>query len=218
MTAWSGQPPAAATPASYQYQTASSVAQPPVAGANPNAGGRSSAEMLLLQAMDDLRAGNDEMARHRLEQAMSSITPSAQSAPVASFGGSGTRPTLPPNGVLVQGSSPPPVYFPVRRDQPSINAPFTAQNDVALKPMHDPYLGDDSATTDKQSAGVQAMRESTPSSAPINHVYLSGNGSGDGQFDRAESGLPIGGTAGSSGVHPAQGSGLARNAGPVAAA
>ncbi len=185
VTAWSGQPPAAATPASYQttsyqttsYQTAApSVAQPPVAAANANAGGRSSAEMLLLQAMDDLRAGNDEMARHRLEQAMSSITPSAQTAPVASFGGSGTRPTLPPNGVLVQGSSPPPVYFPVRRDQPSINAPFTAQNDVALKPMHDPYLGDDSATTDKQSAGVQAMRESTPSGAPINHVYLSGNG------------------------------------------
>jgi hypothetical protein len=180
VTAWSGQPPAAATPASYQYQTAAptapSVAQPPVAPANANAGGRGSAEMLLLQAMDDLRAGNDEMARRRLELAMSSITPSAQSAPVASFGGSGTRPTLPPNGVLVQGSSPPPVYFPVRRDQPSINAPFTAQNDVALKPMHDPYLGDDSATTDKQSAGVQAMRESTPSSAPINHVYLSGNG------------------------------------------
>jgi hypothetical protein len=139
-TAWSGQPPAAATPAAYQttsYQTtpyqatsdhtaAPSVAQPPVAAANANAGSRTSAEMLLLQAMDDLRAGNDEMARHRLEQAMSSITPSAQSAPLASFGGSGTRPTLPPNGVLVQGSSPPPMYFPVRRDQPNINAPFTA--------------------------------------------------------------------------------------------
>jgi hypothetical protein len=175
VTAWSGQPPAAATPASYQT-AAPTVAQPPVATANANAGGRTSAEMLLLQAMDDLRAGNDEMARHRLEQAMSSITPTAQTAPVASFGGSGSRPTLPPNGVLVQGSSPPPVYFPVRRDQPSINAPFTAQNDVALKPMHDPYLGDDSTTTDKMSAGVQAMRESTPAGAPINHVYLSGNG------------------------------------------
>ena len=81
VTAWSGQPPLAATPASYQtasYQTAvPSVAQAPVAGANANAGSRTSAEMLLLQAMDDLRAGNDEMARHRLEQAMSSISPSA---------------------------------------------------------------------------------------------------------------------------------------------
>ncbi len=96
---------------------------------------------------------------------------------MASFTGSANRPTLPPNGVLVQGSSPPPspVYFPVRRDQPSINAPFPAQNDVALKPMHDPYLGDDATTTDKLSAGVQAMRESTPTGAPINHVYLSGN-------------------------------------------
>jgi hypothetical protein len=172
VTEYSGQPRAAATPAAYQT-TAPSVAQTP---ANANAGSRGSAEMLLLQAMDDLRAGNDEMARHRLEQAMSSIAPTAQTAPVASFGGSGSRPTLPPNGVLVQGSSPPPVYFPARRDQPSMNAPFSAQNDVALKPMHDPYLGDDSTTTDKLSAGVQAMRESTPSGAPINHVYLSGNG------------------------------------------
>jgi hypothetical protein len=182
VTAWSGQPRAAATPASYQTAaptaptTSPSVAQPPVAAANANAGGRSSAEMLLLQAMDDLRAGNDEMARHRLEQAMNSISGGAQSAPVASFNGSASRPTLPPNGVLVQGSSPPPVYFPVRRDQPSMNAPFPVQNDVALKPMHDPYLGDDATTTDKLSAGAQAMRESLPTGAPINHVYLSSNG------------------------------------------
>lgn len=76
MTAWSGQPPAAATPASYQTAapTAPSIAQTPVAAANANAAGRSSAEMLLLQAMDDLRAGNDDMARHRLEQAMNSIS------------------------------------------------------------------------------------------------------------------------------------------------
>jgi hypothetical protein len=178
VTEYSGQPRAAATPAAYQTTapTTPSVAQTPATPANANAGGRGSAEMLLLQAMDDLRAGNDDMARRRLEQAMTSIAPTAQTAPVASFGGSGSRPTLPPNGVLVQGSSPPPVYFPARRDQPSMNAPFSAQNDVALKPMHDPYLGDDSTTTDKLSAGVQAMRESSPSGAPINHVYLSGNG------------------------------------------
>ena len=171
VTEWSGQPRATSTPASYQTKRPPRPASrslpwrplrqcecrrslvgrnAPVAGDGRFAGGQRR------HGPPSTRAGDDVHSPLR-----------RKAAPVASFGDP-SRPTLPPNGVLVQGSSPPaaPVYFPVRRDQPSINAPFPAQNDVALKPMHDPYLGDDSTTTDKLSAGVQAMRESTPPPPP----------------------------------------------------
>lgn len=147
---------------------------------------RSPAETLLQQAMDDLRAGRDELARQRLEQALGSLPGSQQSVAVASFGGSATtasnRPAgfsaaaTPPGSPAYVPPSPSSVYFPVRRDQPNLAPTFQNGAEVAIKPLHDPYLGDEPTTTDKSGPGGQAMRESLPIAAPVNPVYVSRNG------------------------------------------
>ncbi len=145
-------------------------------------GGRTTAQAVLEQAMDDLRAGRDELARLRIEQALNSIQASPQSSPVASFAGysaAANRPTgLTPGGLVPAAPGYTPsttaaTFFPVRRDQPNVAPIAPSASDVALKPMHDPFLGDDATTTDKQSAGAQAMRESMPTGATINPVYVS---------------------------------------------
>jgi hypothetical protein len=155
------------------------VPQQPVAAPTTASAGRTPAQVLLEQAMDDLRAGRDELARQRLEQALGSLPGSAQSAPVASFGGysaASNRPVgISPSGIMLSNSTTAPpaapqVFFPVRRDQPNVPT-LPGAADVALKPMHDPYLGDDAITTDKASPGAQTMRESMPTGAPINPVY-----------------------------------------------
>jgi hypothetical protein len=130
--------------------------------------------------MDDLRAGRDELARLRIEQALNSIQASAQSPPVASFGGyagAANHPAgLTPGGLVpaTPGYTPSmATFFPVRRDQPNVAPIAPSASDVALKPMHDPFLGDDATTTDRLSPGAQAMRESMPTGATINPVYVS---------------------------------------------
>ena len=172
-TEWSQRTDAAAAMAAPQ--------QPLQTAAPPSAGGRTTAQAILEQAMDDLRAGRDEVARLRIEQALNSVPATAQSSPVASFGGyaaASNRPVgLTPGGLVPTAPGPTPpamsaTFFPVRRDQNVLPvAPAVA--DVALKPMHDPFLGDDATTTDKLSPGAQAMRESMPTAAPINPVYVS---------------------------------------------
>jgi hypothetical protein len=145
-------------------------------------GGRTTAQAVLEQAMDDLRAGRDELARLRIEQALNSIQASPQSSPVASFAGysaAANRPVgLTPGGLVPTAPGYTPstaaaTFFPVRRDQPNVAPIAPSASDVALKPMHDPFLGDDATTTDKLSAGAQTMRESMPTGATINPVYVS---------------------------------------------
>ena len=154
----------------------------PVSTAATASGGRTTAQAVLEQAMDDLRAGRDELARLRIEQALNSLAGSPQSSPVASFAGysaAANRPAgLTPGGLVpaTPGYTPSTAtatFFPVRRDQPNVAPVAASASDVALKPMHDPFLGDDATTTDKQSAGAQAMRESMPMGATINPVYVS---------------------------------------------
>lgn len=146
----------------------------------------SPAETLLEQAMDDLRAGRDELARQRLEQALGALPGSPRNAAVASFGDSAAsnsnRPIgLPPSGLMPgyagsSSSTAAQVFFPIRRDQPNVVSAPHPGADVVLKPMHDPYLGDEPTTTDKSSPGAQTMRESIPLAAPINPVYVNGSG------------------------------------------
>lgn len=176
-TEWSQRinPPAAA-PLAQQ-----AAPQQPVPTAASPAPGRTTAQAILEQAMDDLRAGRDELARLRIEQALSSIPGTTQSSPVASFGGytaASNRPTgLTPGGIVPAAPSYAPAsasstFFPLRRDQPNVAPVAPSAADVALKPMHDPYLGDDATTTDKLSPGAQTMRETLPTSAAINPVYI----------------------------------------------
>jgi hypothetical protein len=156
------------------------VTQQPVAVTETSSAAHTPAQAILEQAMDDLRAGRNELARLRIEQALNSVQGSPQSSPVASFGGyaaTANRPVgLTPGGIVpaAPGLTPMPAmstYFPVRRDQPSM-APLPSQADIALKPMHDPFLGDDATTTDKLSPGAQAMRETLPTGAPVNPIYV----------------------------------------------
>ncbi|HUE12941.1 MAG TPA: hypothetical protein VMR25_02150 [Planctomycetaceae bacterium] len=157
---------------------AQAVPQRPAPMSSAGAASRSPAETLLEQAMDDLHAGRDELARHRIEQALGAIPGSPQSAALASFSGYPAANANRPVG-LTPGSpaySAPPssqVYFPIRRDQPNVVSTSPGAADVTMKPMHDPYLGDDPTTTDKANAGAQAMRESIPQGAAINPAYLS---------------------------------------------
>ena len=126
--------------------------------------------------------GRDELARHRIEQALGAIPGSPQSAAMASFGIGCQLPIgrldfprmgLAPSSPAYSRSTSSQVFFPIRRDQPNVVSASRRRADVALKPMHDPYLGDEPTTTDKTSPGAQAMRESLPPAAPINPAYLS---------------------------------------------
>jgi hypothetical protein len=134
--------------------------------------------------MDDLRAGRNELARLRIEQALNSVPGSPQNSPVASFAGyaaAANRPMgLTPGGLVPTAPGYTPTaatstFFPVRRDQPNVAPIAPSVADVALKPMHDPFLGDDATTTDKLSAGAQTMREAMPTGATINPVYVTRN-------------------------------------------
>jgi hypothetical protein len=179
------------------YKTSEPFRQPvpqrPVAPLQAGAEGTSPAEVLLEQAKEDLRAGRDDLARRRIERALGMIPGSPQMAAMAGSGGytaaSSNRPIglsqagVAPNGLTstgLTGTNPAyaptavhqQTYFPLNRNQSALPASAVA-TDVALKPMHDPYLGDDATTTDKSSPGAQTMREAMPVAAPINPVYLS---------------------------------------------
>jgi hypothetical protein len=172
----------------FQHPLPQRPVTPPYAGA----AGSSPAEVLLEQAKEDLRAGREELARRRIEQALRMIPGSPQMAARAGFGGftaaSSNRPIglsqagVVPNGLTstgLTGTNPTyapaaahQTFFPLNRNQSALPASAIA-TDVALKPMHDPYLGDEPTTTDKSSPGAQTMREAMPVAAPINPVYLS---------------------------------------------
>jgi hypothetical protein len=166
------------------YQAGSSVPQTAtqipsqIPAATPAGSNRAPAQSLLEQAMDDLRAGRNELARQRLEQAMNSLPGNSQAPPMASFGSysaAANRPVgLSPSGINPAAAYPtasPQVFFPIRRDQQNV-VPAASTSDVALKPMHDPYLGDEPTTTDKLGPAAQSMRESMPTGAPISQAFL----------------------------------------------
>ena len=209
VTAWSGQPPLAATPAS--YQTASYQTAVPMSRRLPSLGPMRMPAVARRPKCSCCRrwtiCGPATTRWPAIDSNRRCPPFPSRKSPVASFGGSGARPTLPPNGVLVQGSSPPPVYFPVRRDQPSINAPFTAQKTTWRSSRCTIRIW---ATTRRRPTSkaracrrcVNRRRRALPSITSTSAATAPG----DGQFDRAESGLRIVGAAGSSGVHPAQGS------------
>jgi hypothetical protein len=169
------------------------VPQRPVTPAYAGAERTSPAEALLEQAKEDLRAGRDELARRRIERALGMIPYTPQSAALPRSGGytaassnrpmglapSGPAPNgLTPNGFTATGpayapASPPQTFFPLHGNQPGTLPASAMATDVALKPMHDPYLGDEPTTTDKSSPAAQTMRERIPVPAYVDPAYLS---------------------------------------------
>jgi hypothetical protein len=128
------------------------------------ASSRERAERLLQEALTDLRAGRDDVARARIEGALGVIHPGG-ARPLPFFPGASpavTPPRSAPRPDVTQHASPRagfPAYMPDRaRDE----------HDVALKPLHDPYLGDEPTSTSKSTAGEKSFRETLPSYAPLN--------------------------------------------------
>jgi hypothetical protein len=155
--------PSAATapPATTSAQTHSPAQS--TAGVQGAASSRERAERLLQEALTDLRAGRDDVARARIEGALGVIHPGAPRRLPLFPGASPTlaAPQAAPQTDLTQHAMPRvaiPPYMPNRaRDE----------HDVALKPLHDPYLGDEANSTNKSTAGEKSFRETLPSYAPI---------------------------------------------------
>jgi len=104
------------------------------------------------------------VARARIEGALGVIHPGGARLPLPFFPGASptVRPPLAaPRPDVTQHASPRagfPAYMPDRaRDE----------HDVALKPLHDPYLGDEPTSTSKSTAGEKSFRETLPSYAPL---------------------------------------------------
>jgi hypothetical protein len=168
-------PSAAAAPTSQQVPaatpTATTVAQPPSAGqtvssAPPAASGRERAERLLQEALVDLREGHDEAARTRLEGALGMIH-SAAPRPLA-----GMLPGAVPSLTTMQPATQADLAQP---GMPRAGFPATPpmdkhpdEHDVALKPLHDPFLGDDATTTQKSTPGENSLREPAANFVPLN--------------------------------------------------
>ena len=127
------------------------------------------AERLLQEALVDLHAGRDEMARARIEGALGVIH-SGTSSSVPIFQAANPAAAKPSVGVSSAASPAdlpqprmPRAGFPSYVPDPTLDA-----HDVALKPLHDPYLGDEPTTTQKSTAGENSLRETLPSYAPLN--------------------------------------------------
>jgi hypothetical protein len=147
-----------ATPSAQAYAPAQSTASAQGAGSS-----RERAERLLQEALTDLRAGRDDVARARIEGALGVIHPGAPRTLPLFPGASPTlaAPQAAPNADLTQHAMPRaglPSYMPDKaRDE----------HDVALKPLHDPYLGDEPNSTNKGTAGEKSFRETLPNYAPL---------------------------------------------------
>lgn len=119
------------------------------------------AERLLQEALADLHAGRDEMARARIEGALGVIHPGV-SRPLPMF------PASDPSAVAMHPA-------PLRQDPPQrampragipsyVPDPRLEEHDAALKPMHDPYFGDEPR---KRTAAEDSFRETLPSDVPM---------------------------------------------------
>jgi hypothetical protein len=107
---------------------------------------RQRAERLLQEAMIDLHEGRDDMARTRIEGALGAIHPATPRQ----------LPMLWPSN-MTSAAGPPHAGAPPYTVDRAADA-----SDVALKPMHDPFLGDDPMLTQKSTAGEKSMREGNP--------------------------------------------------------
>jgi hypothetical protein len=160
-------PVAAAAPAGAQsYASAQSAATSTAATS-----GHERAERLLQEALSDLHAGRDDMARARIEGALGAIhsvpsrplpflpsttpTPTAAAPPVAK--------QLGPNHLDLPQPGMPRMGLPTY-----VRDPVRDERDLALKPMHDPYLGDEPHSTQKSTAGENSLRETLPDYTPLN--------------------------------------------------
>jgi hypothetical protein len=137
-------------------------ASPGTASAQGAASSRERAERLLQEALTDLRAGRDDVARCRIEGALGVIHPGV-SRPLLLF------PAGSPAVASPQQSTYPPG---MPRAVPSYKLDRAAdERDVALKPLHDPFLGDEPSSTQKSTAGENSLRESTPQFVRLNPTY-----------------------------------------------
>jgi hypothetical protein len=144
--------------------TSAAGAQPySAAQANSSAPGTTSsrerAERLLQEALSDLKAGREDVARARIEGALGAIHPGAPRP----------LPLFPPGNTAVAAPTPP--ASPHGYPQPAMPRagfpPYVPErtvddHDVALKPLHDPFLGDERASAQKTTAGENSLREDVP--------------------------------------------------------
>jgi hypothetical protein len=161
--------PVAATPvAATPVPSVASAAHPaPVAPAAANAQRgvptvRDRAERMLEEAMVDLRAGRDDQARARIQAALSAIY-SPANRPLSMF--SSSDPPMTAAGPRYEGPQPgmPRAGFPNLTQ-----ASATSHTDSVLKPLHDPYSGDEATTTAKSSVTENTLREKNVEFAPMN--------------------------------------------------
>lgn len=146
-----------------------------------------STERLLEQAINDLHEGHDEMARQRVQRALGLLhtsetpfeTPAPAAIPAPARTPSNPAPPSEMNRTLPAGwnatpnySQPAPTpsgYFPRHQTEPVASSP--GFDETTIKPLHDPFLGDEPTPTQKSSAGERTLREATPQAASLRTIY-----------------------------------------------
>ncbi len=155
-------PSAATTPPATTSAQVYSPAQS-TAGAQGAGSSRERAERLLQEALDGSARGT-RRSRPSANRRSARCDPPRRTRTLPLF--PGTSPTL----AAPQAEAHPDVaqYAMPRAGIPSY-VPDKARDDhdVALKPLHDPYLGDDPNSTNKSTAGEKSFRETTSSYAPL---------------------------------------------------
>ncbi len=140
------------------------AATPSVATAPASAlADRQRAEQMLQEAVDDLHAGRDDLARLRIQGALRVMHPNAPSPlPLPMVGSTiGAEPL--PGGPLPPQPGMPRAGFPSY-----VPPPVVDERDAVLKPLHDPYFGDEPTSTKKSTAAENSLRENLPDEVPLN--------------------------------------------------
>jgi hypothetical protein len=122
---------------------------------------------MLQEAVDDLHAGRDDLARLRIQGALRVMHPNAPSPlPLPNVGSTiGAEPL--PGGPLPPQPGMPRAGFPSY-----VPPPVVDDRDAVLKPLHDPYFGDEPTSTKKSTAAENSLRENLPDEVPL-HPALS---------------------------------------------
>lgn len=144
--------------------TASSPPGPPSVATSEAAAlaDRQRAEQMLREAVDDLHAGRDDLARLRIQGALRVMHPNAPAPlPLPTVDRSASSEPEPGGPLPPQPGMPRagfPTYVPNR---------VADNRDAILKPLHDPYFGDEPSTR-KYSAAENSLRENFPEEVPLN--------------------------------------------------